>query len=157
MPRGPAASATTATAASTREASSGVRAIKKKGFREQTVACQNGRGLVELLVARRFAPTQVVVVHGGQVVVDERVRVDALQGAGEVEHIRSRQPFELRPGQHQGRPQTLAAGTKRILHGLAQAPGHCAVCKQRDQPVFHQPRPLPQGILQGSSVHHASS
>ena len=46
----------------------------------QRVAGQNGDGLAEGHVAGGLAAAQIVVVQGGQVVVDERVGVEHLQG-----------------------------------------------------------------------------
>ena len=46
------------------------------------VAGQHGRALAEDLVVRRLAAAEIVVVHAGQVVVDERIGVQHLYGAG---------------------------------------------------------------------------
>ena len=48
------------------------------GLREQPVAGEDRDVLAERDMARRPAAPQVVVVHRGQVVVDERVGVDEL-------------------------------------------------------------------------------
>jgi len=49
-----------------------------ESFGEQGVAGEQCRGLVELFVRGRPAAAEVVVVHARQVVVDERVGVQAL-------------------------------------------------------------------------------
>ena len=46
----------------------------------QGVAGQDGDGFAEGLVAGGLAAAQIVVVQGGQIVVDERVGVEHLQG-----------------------------------------------------------------------------
>src|SRR5690606_27231972 len=52
----------------------------------QGVAGEDGGGLVIGPVHGGTAPAHVVVVHAGQVVVDQAVGVNALQGAGRAEH-----------------------------------------------------------------------
>ena len=49
---------------------------------EQRVAREDGDAFAEDLVRGRPAAAEVVVVHAREVVVDERVGVDALDGAG---------------------------------------------------------------------------
>src|SRR5438034_11220243 len=44
---------------------------------------QDGDGLAENLVVGQLAPPIIVVVHGGKVIVDERISVDALHRAGQ--------------------------------------------------------------------------
>ena len=51
-----------------------------EGQRQEGVAGEDRRGLVIGLVHGRLAAAQVVVVHGRQVVVDQRVAVDHLDG-----------------------------------------------------------------------------
>ena len=48
-----------------------------EGEGQQAVAGENCGGLVERLVRGRAAAAEIVVVHGGEVVVDEAVAVDA--------------------------------------------------------------------------------
>ena len=50
------------------------------------VAGEDGGGLVEGLVAGRAAAAQVVVVHGREVVMDQGIGVDQLDGAGGAVH-----------------------------------------------------------------------
>ena len=60
-----------------------------EGQRLQGVAREDGCGFVELAVAGRPAAAQVVVVHGRQVVVDQRVGVDHFHRACQpVERLR---------------------------------------------------------------------
>lgn len=51
-----------------------------KRLGEQGIAGEQGRGFIELFVRGRTPPAEVIVVHAGQVVVDERVRVHAFEG-----------------------------------------------------------------------------
>ena len=54
-----------------------------KRLRQQRVARQHGDAFAEDLVVGRLAAAEIVVVHRRQIVVDERVGVDALDGAGQ--------------------------------------------------------------------------
>ena len=56
--------------------------IKRLG--QQDITGQHGRGLAKCLVAGGLAPAQVVVVHAGQVVVDQRIAVQHLHGGGKL-------------------------------------------------------------------------
>ena len=63
-----------------------------EGFGEQAVAGEYGDVFAELHVAGGQAAAQAVVVDGRQVVVDERVGVDELEGGGEGQHRRGGSP-----------------------------------------------------------------
>ena len=77
--------------------------------RQQRVAGEDRGGIIRLLVQRRPAAAQIAVVHRRQVVMDQRVAVDAFQRrtgeqrrvAGNAEHGRTLD--------HQKRPQPFAA------------------------------------------------
>ena len=63
----------------------------------QRVSRQDGGRLVEGLVAGRPAPPQVVIVHGRQVVVHERVAMDQFDGTGRgVDAVRAARPASPR-------------------------------------------------------------
>jgi hypothetical protein len=65
--------------------------------RQQRVACQDGRGLAELLVAGGPAAAQVVVVERRQVVVNERVGMDELERARQVQQAGGAPPTAAAP------------------------------------------------------------
>ena len=48
----------------------------------QGITGEQGGGFVELAMAGGLAATQIVVIHAGQVIVDQRVAVYALHGKG---------------------------------------------------------------------------
>ena len=74
-----------------------------EGQRLQRVAGQDGGGLVELLVTGGLAAPEIVVVHGRQVVVDQRIGVQEFDGAGGPQR-RQRGDLEQRcAGQHEKR------------------------------------------------------
>ena len=51
-----------------------------EGKRQQAVAGKDGRRLVEGLVHGGLAAAQIVIVHRRQVIVDERIAVNAFEG-----------------------------------------------------------------------------
>ena len=89
-----------------------------KGIGQQTVAGQNGGGFVKLLVAGWFAAAEVVIVHGGEIVVNERIGMQHFKRDSGAER------FFLRYAEQGGaladkeRPQAFAAVHDRIFHGL---------------------------------------
>ena len=96
-PTGPAASARTRTQPSAASAGRTCARHHLEGQRQQAVAGQDRRRLVERLVAGRPAPPQVVVVHRRQVVVDQRIGVHHLQRAGRRQRRLRRRPRTPRP------------------------------------------------------------
>ena len=71
----------------------------------------------------RLATAEIVVVHRGQIVVDERIGVDALDGARQRQGIgfasaAGRRRCEAKRGAH-----PLAAGKERIAHRLVNGGG----------------------------------
>jgi hypothetical protein len=54
--------------------------LKSQGL--QSISGQNGGGFVELDVARRPPATEIIVVHGRQIVMDQRIAVDHFQRSG---------------------------------------------------------------------------
>src|SRR5699024_7378039 len=69
----------------------------------------------------RLAAAQVVVVHAGQVVVDEAVGVQHLDGAGCGQGRRNVAAADAAELQHQHGPQALAARHEAVVHRLQQA------------------------------------
>jgi hypothetical protein len=72
-----------------------------EGERQQAIPRQDGDRLAVDLVVGGMPAAEVVVVHGRQVVVDERVGVDALQRAGGRQHVRQATAHGLRARDHQ--------------------------------------------------------
>ena len=94
-----------------------------KRLRQQRVARQHGDAFAEHLVVGRLAAAEIVVVHRRQIVVDERVGVDALDGAGQRQGVgfasaAGRRRREAKRGAH-----PLAAGKERITHGFVDGRG----------------------------------
>ncbi len=93
------------------------------GLGEQGVAGEDRDVLAVDPVAGRLTAAQVVVVHRGQVVVDERVRVHELDGrGGRQEPLRVlAQPLAAGEREHAADP--LAAGQQRVAHRLDEGAG----------------------------------
>ena len=106
---------------------SGLAGEQRERFGLQTVAGQNGDAVAVHDVQRRPAAPQRVVVHGRQVVVDERVGVNQLDRAGGRQREVARGRVDgLRGRERQHGPQALAAGEHAVAHRLAderRAPG----------------------------------
>ena len=89
-----------------------------EGLREQRVAREHGDAFAEDFVVRWFAATEIVVVHRGQIVVDERVGVDTLDGARERQGVSLATAAGLRRRERERGPHAFAAGEERIAHRL---------------------------------------
>ena len=89
-----------------------------KGAGLEGVAGKDGDGFAEGDVAGGLAAAQVVVVEGGQVVVDERVGVEHLEGRAEVSDSRRQRAGNGDGGLHgEHGTQALAAGEGGVAHG----------------------------------------
>src|SRR5919202_4910104 len=94
-----------------------------EGLGVEPVAGQDRDVLAVLDVACRPPPAQLVVVHGGEIVVDERVRVDELERRRERQHGRGVTADRLGRGGREHGTDALAAGEQRVAHRLLE-PGH---------------------------------
>ncbi len=95
---------------------------------QQPVAGEDRGRFVEFLVRGRLSAPQIVVVHGGQIVMDQRIAMDAFErGAGHQRllawDIEQRGAFS-----HQERAEPFAAAEAGIAHGFDQPrrPAHFA-------------------------------
>ena len=67
------------------------------------------------------AAPHVIVVHAGQIVVDQRIDVDRLDGGADADGA-ALVDREKASGRHrQQRPEALAAADRGVAHGLEQA------------------------------------
>ena len=117
----------TAAVLRTRSRSAGERRIGGQHLecqRLQRIPGQDRRRLVELTMNGGAAAPQIVVVHGRQVVVDERVSVDQLDGCGDWIERRFRRADELAARIHQQRTNALTAAEHGVAHGVEQSFGN---------------------------------
>jgi hypothetical protein len=84
---------------------------------------QDGDAFAKNLVVGQLAPAVIIVVHGRQIVMDERVSVDALDRAGQGQGVAPRTAAGFRRRQTEGRPQPFAAGKNGIAHGAVDRGG----------------------------------
>ena len=90
---------------------------------QQRVARQHRDAFAKDLVVGRFAAAEIVIVHRRQIIVDERIGVDALNGAGKRHGVgfastAGRSGREAERGAH-----PLATGKERIAHGFVDGGG----------------------------------
>ena len=91
-----------------------------EGQRQQSVAGEDRGGVVGLLVQRRPAAAQIAVVHRRQIVMDQRIAVDAFERGARQQRGLARDAEHGRTLDHQERPQPLAAAEARIAHRVHQ-------------------------------------
>ncbi len=94
-------------------------------FREQSVTGENRQAFAVDDVVGRSASPQRVVVHGRQIVVDERVGVNQLEGARGRHRCRACAFQMIGIGgfsrcKRQHRPKALAAGQQAVAHRVCQ-------------------------------------
>ncbi len=97
-----------------------------EGEGQQAVARKDRRRLVEGDVHRRLSAAHVVVVHGREVVMDERIAVDAFERGACSERRFRIAAEEGRAFGDEKRPQPLAAVEHAMAHGSEQ------VCRAGD-------------------------
>ena len=119
-----------------------------EGQRQQRVAGEDRGGIVESLVQGRPAAAQIAVVHRRQVVMNQRIAVDAFErGAGQQRGF-ARNAEHGRALDHQERPQPFSAAEARIAHRVDQP------LRPRDfvgqQRIGQQLRQQGFGILRGA-------
>ena len=91
----------------------------------QRVAGEDGDGFAEGHVAGGLAAAQVVVVERGQIVVDERVGVQHLDGCAEALNAAGKRAGDGDGGLHgEHRAQALAAGKDGVAHGAVNRSGN---------------------------------
>ena len=91
-----------------------------KSQRQQSVAGEDSGRVVGFLVQCRPAAAQIAVVHRRQIVVDQRIAVDAFEGGASEQGRFTTDAEHGRAFNHQERPQPLSAAEARIAHGVHQ-------------------------------------
>eukprot|EP00964_Phaeocystis_antarctica_P079338 scaffold49426_cov73-Phaeocystis_antarctica.AAC.5 len=96
------------------------------GSTAHRIAREDGHVLAVQYMVSGLAAAEVVVVHGGQVVVDERHGVDHLEAhSGWARHLHGAAEH-LGSSEAQHRPHTLASGHQRVPHRLDDQIRLCA-------------------------------
>jgi hypothetical protein len=87
----------------------------------QGVARKKRRRFVELHVAGRLSAAKHVVIHARQVVVDERVRMDHLDGTGDDVQALALGLCHFAGTEDQHRAHAFATTQRRVAHGIVQS------------------------------------
>ena len=136
MPRAPAACARQA--AAVRRDPGALLQCGFKGGGEQRIASQYRRGLPIDLVVGRLSPAQIIVIHAGQVVMDQGIRVDHLHRAGEWQGLCNISPTHPADLQCEEGTDALSAGHQTVLHGVIDIGHRLPARKARLQRTFNQ-------------------
>ncbi len=97
---------------------------------EERVAGEDGDAFAENLVAGETSAAVVIVVHRREVVVNQGVGVDALDGAGEGHGPGGLPAAGLRGGKRQDGAKPLAAGEQGVAHGPVDGSRACRGARQ---------------------------
>ncbi len=92
-------------------------------LRIQPIAGEDRHVLAERHMAGGAPAPERVVIHRGQVVVDQRVGVDQLERRRQRHRVLALQPHRVRGREREHRPDALASGQQRVAHRLLQARG----------------------------------
>lgn len=121
---------------------------------QQAVANKDGGRLVKGFVRGRPPPPQIVVVHGGKIIVNKRIAVHDLDRAADHQRLGARPPEQAGGLHGEKRAETLAAPKRGITHCLEQPRRPRALAwrrlrgKQAVEQTFHVSRhlvePLPK-------------
>ena len=94
-----------------------------EGDGEERVARKNGDSFPEGLVASGAAAAEIVIIHARQIVVHERVGMNAFDGAGERQSGFGLATTGLRGGEAEDGTEALAAGEEAVAHRLMNGGG----------------------------------
>jgi hypothetical protein len=92
-----------------------------EGNRKQGVAGEHRGRLVEGHMSRRQPPPQIIIVHAGQIVVDQGIGVQNLDGSGHPQSAGGIDAKQGRGAHDQERPQPLSPRENSIAHSLVDA------------------------------------
>jgi hypothetical protein len=67
-------------------------------------------------VAGGFSPAQVIIIHGGKIIMDQRISVDQLQGTGERQDISDPPTYRFNRSDGQDGPEALSAREEAVTH-----------------------------------------
>ena len=115
--------------------------------RQQRVAGKHRRRLVKGLVNGRLAAPEIVIVHAGQVVMDQRITVDALERRRRAQQAFLGGPEHRACFKHEERAHPLAIGEGGMAHGAHQVGFRTAgrrnqLIERHRHPVCHFLQPL---------------
>ena len=94
-----------------------------KRLRQQCITSQHGDAFAKNFVVGRLAAAKIIVIHRRQIIVDERVSVDALHRARERHGVGIFSAARFRRRQQNCRAHPFAAGEERVTHRLVDGGG----------------------------------
>jgi hypothetical protein len=90
---------------------------------EEGVAGEDGDAFTVNDVGGGAAASEVIIVHAGEVIVDEGIGMDAFDGGGGVEGEWGGAPGGLGGGEAEDGAEAFSAGEEGIAHGLVEGGG----------------------------------
>ncbi len=94
---------------------------------------QDGRRFVEGAMDGRLASPKIVIVHAGQIVVDQRINVDGLDRERDPDRPRPIDLEQVAAGENQHRANAFAAADRGISHRLVKPAS--AIIRYRQQKI----------------------
>src|SRR5438270_3744658 len=94
-----------------------------KSNRQQRVARQDRDAVAENFVASRAAAAEIVVIHAGEIVVNERISVDAFHRTGVWQGGAGFSAAGFGGRETKNRPEAFAAGEQTVAHRLVDGRG----------------------------------
>lgn len=101
----------------------GMRSRRSENFeceRQQRVTSEDRGRLVKLKMHGGTAAPEIIVIHGRQIVMNQRVTVDTLKSCSSIKHVFAPYSEQCCGFDQQKGAQTLPASKGRILHGLGK-------------------------------------
>jgi hypothetical protein len=71
-------------------------------------------------VTAGFTPSHICIVHAGEIVVNERVRMNQLEASAHFQNVLRRDRIHLRRCPYKERAKAFAASQNTIAHGFMQ-------------------------------------
>ena len=102
-----------------------------KSLGQERIASEDGDAFPVDLVTGGAAATKVVIVHRGEVVMDERVGVDTFDSAGQRHGVSGASTTGFCGGECQDGADALAAGKKAVAHGFVNG-GGASTCGRKE-------------------------
>jgi hypothetical protein len=87
---------------------------------QQRVPGEHRNPIAKDFVTRGTPAAEIIVIHAREVIMHERIRVDAFERAGQGESILGLAMASFRCRETKDRPQSLASGEKTVAHRLVK-------------------------------------
>src|SRR6202030_2082035 len=98
-----------------------------KGDRQQRISRQHGDTVAKNFVASWPATPEIVVIHARQIVMHERVGVDAFECTSEWKRVIDLSAASFGGGKTKNWPKAFSAGEQAVAHGLVNGSRFCVL------------------------------